>query len=132
MTTHEEFIELVKVVSQGNPGALTAMGELYINAEKIDPDHKDGKYAPVLMLGRFKLRGGKIWQLYKNVCGESPHRMMVLLRATQLGYITQAELQKLADTPHVFPLTIDEWRTWNSVVCLHVPNFKPLHFVLGI
>jgi hypothetical protein len=132
MVNQEDFIKLVHAVALTNPGALRTLGELTIAAPHIDPDHQDGKAAPVVMLNHFNLRGGNVWMLYRNICSENAHRMLVLLRTTQLGYITQQELHSFSKTPYLLPLTQEEWRTWNSVVCLHVPNFKPLHFEAGI
>ncbi|MDP3014448.1 MAG: hypothetical protein Q8M92_09415, partial [Candidatus Subteraquimicrobiales bacterium] len=64
----DKVIDVLSNMSEGNAGALNVMAQVIKHGKNIDP------YAePILIFGlleEWKITGHKIWELYKNVCGE--------------------------------------------------------------
>lgn len=79
-------------ISEGNPGALTVCLGILEHGEKIDPDNAMGGIGAILSLDTLQLYGSKIWMLFKDVCGKELPQMLGVLRAHQLGYVTDAQV----------------------------------------
>ena len=47
---NDTMFDVFHKMSEGNPGALTAMMEMHQSAEKIDPDAFMGAFSPILSL----------------------------------------------------------------------------------
>lgn len=92
-TPMDMFIKL----ADGNPGALTAMMTLCEKAEGIDPDAAFGSLTPLLALDTHGIYGSRIWVLWKDVCDMDPIKVMTLLRAVQLGDMSEFELTRATD-----------------------------------
>lgn len=84
-------------MSEGNPGARRVVADLMRNAEKIDPDNAMGGFGAILNLDSYGIYGSRIWMLYKDVCGEDMPRTLGVLRACQLGIISQSVLDTAID-----------------------------------
>ena len=52
---------------------------------------------PVLSLDTLGFYGSRIWMLYKDVCAENLSRMLAVLRANQLGFLTDEQLHHAVD-----------------------------------
>ena len=87
---------LVKL-SEGNPDALTVCSDLLRNGAKIDPDAVLKGLSPLLALDTANIYASRIWMLYKDVCGEDLTRMIAVLRATQLGFLSTEALNHAID-----------------------------------
>lgn len=81
------FLEILVALSEGNPGAISVLGQLFKQAPAIDPDGMLGGYGPLMWLDTFGVYGPDIWTLYKDICGEDITTMLARIRATQLGII---------------------------------------------
>ena len=77
---------------EGNPGALTVLIDILKKNPTIDPDDAMGGFGPLITLDVAGIYGPSIWVLYKDTCGEDLVRMLAVLRAFQLGIITQEEI----------------------------------------
>lgn len=86
--------DMIVEMSGGNPGAFTAIMHLVRTAESVDPDSALGPFSPILSLDTNEIYDGKIWGLYKDVCGEDPVKTHACLRAVQLGIISKHDLHK--------------------------------------
>jgi hypothetical protein len=82
---------LVKMCD-GNPGALRVMMGMLREGKAIDPLGFAGGLGAVLSLDTQGIYGSRIWLLYKDVCGESLVRTLAVLRAVQLGIISDSAL----------------------------------------
>ena len=90
-------MDIVKVMSEGNPGALRVVMELLTDGGKIDTQDVFEGFGSVMGLDNLDLYGPKIWMLYKDVCGENLSLMIVVLRAVQLGHISDADVKHAVD-----------------------------------
>lgn len=86
------------VLGEGNPGALTAMMEMFKHSPAIDPQALLGGMAPIFSLDQYGIYGPRIWMLYKYVCGHDVGKTLALLRGVQLGMIYQHQLDEAIDT----------------------------------
>jgi hypothetical protein len=83
-------------MSDGNPGAVTALMALSTVKPTVDPESAMGPYAPLLSLDTHQIYGSAIWILYKDVCKQDARTMLMLLRAVQLGLFSEGALQRLS------------------------------------
>ncbi len=84
-------------MSEGDPCALRVVVEFMKNAGKIDPDNAMGGFGAILNLDSLGIYGSRIRMLYKDVCGEDMPRTLGVLRACQLGIISQSVLDTAID-----------------------------------
>ncbi len=82
------FKDILVEMAEGNPGALTVMMQMMERAEEIDPDSVLGAIGPLCGLDTLDCYGPKIWMLYKDVCNEDIIKVFAVLRAHQLGFIS--------------------------------------------
>ena len=92
-------------LSDGNPGAISVMcGMARLPPGDMIPG--GGFLSGVLLLDSLGIYGPGIWMLYKDCCGEDMARLCVLLRAWQLGVVTEAEVRGAASESEPRPLDI--------------------------
>jgi hypothetical protein len=80
-----------------NPGAVSVLTQIVAHAERIDPDDCFGPLGPMMGLDNLDCYGSRIWMLYKDVCGQNLHAMLGVLRAVQLGFTTEREVNASID-----------------------------------
>jgi hypothetical protein len=80
-------------MSKGNPGAASVLIRLFAEGSTIDPHDAFGGMGSIMALDSHDIYESNIWLLYKDVCGENLSKMVALLRAVQLGYLSEAELR---------------------------------------
>ena len=86
------YLDIIKVMSKGNPGAITVLMGLLAKGKKIDPDCFAGGHGHILLLDSYNIWEDRIWMFYKDLCGENLSRMIAVLRACQLGKIKEKTL----------------------------------------
>lgn len=89
--------DVIAEMSDGNPGGLTVMMMLLEKTESIDPDAALGGIGSILSLDTHGIYGSRIWMFYKDVCGQNINKMLGLMRAVQLGYLTDNKLNHAID-----------------------------------
>jgi len=94
--TSDTFESMFYKMSEGNPGALNVLMELWKESPKIDPDGIPS-LGPVLLLDSLGVYGCRVWMLYKDVCKCDLPRTLALLRAWQLGLLGKAALDHAID-----------------------------------
>ena len=87
-------IDVMMKMAGGNPGALTVVTELLKRAPDIDKDSAMGGLGPILSLDTLGIYESRIWELYKDVCGQNITKMLAVLRGHQLGFLTQVQIDK--------------------------------------
>jgi hypothetical protein len=92
----DTFMTAMIKMSDGNPGAITALMDLSIEKPTVDPESAMGALAPLLSLDTHQIYGSAIWILYKDVCKQDARTMLMLLRAVQLGLFSEGALQRLS------------------------------------
>lgn len=88
--------EIIVKMSNGNPGAMTALVTLLKENEKIDPDNMMGSFGTILLLDAYGIYGTDIYVLYSDICGRSTAKMIAVLKATQSGLFSQTTLTDAA------------------------------------
>jgi hypothetical protein len=87
----------VSKLSEGNPGALRVCMELLTRSINYDPDMLLGGIGSLLQLDSHGIYGSRIWMFYKDFCGEKLDVMVAMLRAVQLGIMTDFEMNHAID-----------------------------------
>ncbi|MBE3142902.1 MAG: hypothetical protein IMZ61_03145 [Planctomycetes bacterium] len=82
----------------GNPGALTVCMNLLKESAAIDPESALGGLGAVVYLDSFQIYEHRIWMLFKDVCKKNLSWMVGLIRACQLGIITNNALNHAIDS----------------------------------
>jgi len=86
--------EILLLLAEGNPGALTVLTKILLTADGIDPDNFLGPFGVLLHLDSNNIYGPSIWMLFKDVCKQDITTMMAVLRCDQLGirHLKESEL----------------------------------------
>lgn len=85
--------DAITAISEGNPGAVTVCAGIFRDGPTIDPDAGPmGGLGPLLNMDSLGIVGPRIWMLYKDVCGERLDVTIAMLRAWQLGFVSDREL----------------------------------------
>jgi hypothetical protein len=90
-------MDVMLKMSEGNPGAVTVLIELYDKTPEIDPMSALDGLGAIMWLDTFGIYGSRIWMLYKDVCGQDIAKTNWMLRACQLGIISETELNHRID-----------------------------------
>lgn len=120
--------QMVEKLCDGNPGAINVMMQLSIGSQSIDPQSMLGAFAPLLSLDTHGIYGADIYVLWKDKCGGDTRRMCMLLRAIQLGFISEIRVKAMAaEHCGVINLTDEEWNELDAKVCDSLTEFaKPI------
>jgi hypothetical protein len=111
-------------MSDGNPGAVTALMALSTVKPTVDPESAMGPYAPLLSLDTHQIYGSAIWILYKDVCKQSARTMLMLLRAVQLGLFSESALQRLSQAECKLVLSDEKMTELDMQVCAKLEQFQ--------
>ena len=116
--------EVVAKMSDGNPGAMTAIAALLKESKEIDPQSAMGGLAPLLSLDLLGIYGTDIYILWADKCRNDTRRFCMLLRAHQLGMLQSHDIQEMAaDQMRQVNLTAEEWGTIDADVCKRLDEF---------
>jgi hypothetical protein len=89
----DSMMDVVIKLSEGNPGALSVCMQI-LKDSTTDPDNALGGLGVLLSLDTLEIYGSHIWLLYKDICGENLENMLGVLRAWQLGFLTENTLKE--------------------------------------
>ena len=84
-------------LSEGNIGAASVLVRLVQKSEEVEPDATMGPLTNLFILDSFGIYGSRIWQLYMDVCKEDIATTIAVLRACQLGIISEDVLNHAID-----------------------------------
>ena len=84
-------------MSDGNPGALTVCAMMLKQGAEIDPDSSMGGLGNLLDMDTLGIYGPQIWMLFKDVCSQDLRVTCALLRAWQLGFVSDVGLRAAID-----------------------------------
>ena len=111
-------------MSEGNPGAARAMMEICTKGSAIDPQGAMGGFGAIMLLDTWEIYGSSIYVLFNDKCKGDVRRMMLLIRAAQLGHISHTRLQDMArDQMYKINLTEEEWAEIDKKVCDYLEDF---------
>lgn len=122
---NDTIVDVVSKMSEGNPGAITAMMVMVSKTEAIDPQDAMGNFGPLAMLDSWEIYGSDIYVLYNDKCDRDVRKMLMLMRATQLGYFSHFKLKEMAsDQMRQINLTEEEFDKLDDKVCEQLTEFK--------
>ncbi len=84
--------DVIRILSEHNPGAITVLIDLIQATPVIDPDNLLGGLGNMLSLDTYGIYGSNIWIFYKDLCGGDIVNVITVLRAIQLGYFREQRL----------------------------------------
>lgn len=93
----DTLINVVTKITDGNPGAIRVCLEIYQHGNEIDSLAWHGGLVSLLELDSIGIYGSRIWMLYKDVCKESIEDTIAMLRAVQLGILSDKDLEYAID-----------------------------------
>ncbi len=102
----DDFKAMAVKLCEGNPGALNVLINLVKQEPTIDPDSAMGPYGTILSLDAMGIYGSHIWILFKYRCGESLVKLVGLLRAHQLGFVSDDTITLASQSPTT-PVELD-------------------------
>ena len=91
------MMDMLMVMADGNPGAITVMMHIIEKSKIIDPDDILAPIGAILALDTHDIYGPRIWMFFKDVCKQNLNHMLGLLRAVQLGYLSDNNLSHAID-----------------------------------
>lgn len=94
---HDTGIDVVVKLADGNPGAVSAVMAMTLKTLSVDPDSAFGPFAPSIALDAHGIYGPRIWMLFKDVCNGDVVKCLALLRAVQLGILSDDKLDHAID-----------------------------------
>ena len=97
ITLADDTRSIIIKMSGGNPGAMNVLMQIVEQGATIDPDDVFGSLGPMLGLDTLDIYEGRIWMLYKDLCGQDIVSMLGMLRAVQLGHLDEGALQRAID-----------------------------------
>ncbi|RLI66848.1 MAG: hypothetical protein DRO67_00295 [Candidatus Asgardarchaeum californiense] len=117
--------DVVVKMSEGNSGGLTAIMEILQKTEEIDPQNAMGGLAHILSLDTYGIYGSSIYVLWSDQCNRDIRELIMLLRATQLGFFSIDKLKAIAnDQMGRYLLTQEEMDELDTLVTERLPEFK--------
>lgn len=114
----DTVLEAIVSMSDGNPGAVVAIMEIMRAHDDIDPQACMGYMGAIMELDMWGIYGSDIYVLFNDKCGRDVRKMLMLMRAVQLGVVPLSKL-----TGRV-PLADDETKDLDAKVCAELVEFK--------
>lgn len=108
-------LDAMQKMTDGNPGAAVVLGELFQKTKEIDPHAGLGGYHYILFLDDMEIYGSKIWLLYKDICEQKVERIILLLRAWQLGVIKSNAITDAVNAANTPQRTKTEFK-WEEIL----------------
>jgi hypothetical protein len=97
ITLEDNMMSAIMKLAEGNPGATRVCVDLLQESGNIDTDAAFGGFGTLLSLDTENVYGSQIWMLYKDVCKEKLWKMVAVLRACQLGFLSKSALHYAID-----------------------------------
>lgn len=114
-------------MTEGNLESFSTLMEIIEGYNKIDPQAIMGGFFAVEILDICEIYGDKISILFKDKCNCNISFLAILLRATQLEFLSISKLKEIAsDRTREITLTVKEWQKLEEEVCSRLVNFKRL------
>jgi len=118
-------MDMIVKISQGNPGAMTAIMNLMKETPMIDSDSIFSEMGPILMFDEYEIYGTDIYILWNDKCQKDCRKVNLLIRATQLGFLPESRIQELAeDQTSSINVTPEEWEDIDGKVCGRLKGFQ--------
>lgn len=121
----DDGMSAIVKMAEGNPGAMQALMELLTEGEKVDPQSFMGGMGKIMILDTWEIYGSSIYVLWSDKCHKNTRRFIMLLRATQMGWFSVANLKVMAaDQGFEFNITDEEFDELDAKVCSELEEFQ--------
>jgi hypothetical protein len=121
----DTVMDAIIKMSEGNPGAITALMEIIQKGNSIDPQSFAGDLSAILGLDTMKIYGTEIYILWSDKCGRDTRKLLMLLRAVQLGFLSQQKLKEMSeDQMREVNLSEEEFSKLDKKVCNRLTGFQ--------
>jgi hypothetical protein len=118
----DTLFDAVDKLSGGNPGAITALAQLYKSSAEIDPDSALGGLGVLLDFDTLNITGSRIWMLWKDVCDQDAVKANVVLRSWQLGFLPEADLHAAIDGVTTLDIPALHLQVYNRLTSFRKPE----------
>jgi len=120
-------------MAEGNPGAITAIMEIIKEGDLIDPQSAmGGGLGALLSMDTWEIYGSSIYVLWNDKCGRDTRKMLMIMRAAQLGLFSLAMLKEMAaDQTRSVDIPEEEWESLDKSVCERLEHFARPKAVTG-
>lgn len=120
----DNLTDIIVKMAEGNPGAATAMMEIYTKGAEIDPQVALGGLGAIMLFDTFGIYGTEIYVIWSDKCKKDTRLTLMLLRAVQLGLMSESKLKTMAeDQTRQVDLTPEEWADYDQQVCDKLEQF---------
>lgn len=121
---NDDVLSGVFEMSNGNPGALTALMEMVSKGAEVDPDCFMGGLGIVLFLDELEIYGSDIYVLHSDLCNRDLVKTISLIRAVQLGILDRSILKDACSRQDYSGRKLINVEEMYLKVCETLPNFK--------
>lgn len=122
---NDTLMDVVVKMSAGNPGAVSVVSEIIRRAKEIDPQDALAPLGPILSLDEMEIYGSSIYVLCRDKCDGDVRKLLVLLRANQLGFLSRKRVTELAtDQTRSVNLNPSEFEELDRKVCDRLSEFE--------
>lgn len=111
---------------EGNPGAFTFIMAVMKEGKEIDPDNGLAELSPILNADRCGIYGTDLYVLWSDLCDRDMVLSIALLRATQLGIVSDELLADACGRQDRSGKDLIDVKDVYEQVCEQLPNFKSL------
>lgn len=115
--------DIVIKMSDGNPGAVTAILELLQCSAKIDPDNALGGLGIILNLDSNNIYGTDIYVLWNDICDRNIIKMIAVIRASQMGLFSNTILKNACSRQDYSGQKMVPVEDLYKQVCERLPDF---------
>ena len=120
----DTLMSITMKMAEGNPGAMGAIMEIIQQHDTIDPQGAMGGMGGLLLLDTWGIYGSDIYILFSDKCQKDVRKMLMIMRATQLGLFSHVKLKEMAaDQSRRVDITPDEWQDLDDQVCEQLTEF---------
>lgn len=126
ITLKDTSRDILVKMADGNPGAISAMMEMIKHGESIDPQGFMGGLGAILSLDTLGIYGTEIYILWNDQCHRDTRELLMLLRANQLGFVTDSEIKGVAeDQMRQVMFSQERMDELDKKVCERLTTFQP-------
>lgn len=80
-----EMLEVLNLMSEGNPGAFSVCMALLNHASQLDPDTSSAAQQCILQLDVMNIYGTRLYRLWNDVCKRDIPALIAICRAYEFG-----------------------------------------------
>ena len=118
ITPNDDLESAILKMAGGFAASLKILTQIVEEGPKIDPDLEHSGLGHMLLLDRYGIYGTDIYMLFNDKCGGDLRKLLLLIRATQLGKYPESKLKELAgDQFNQVSISDEVWEELDYVVC---------------